>query len=200
MRIIFGIGNPGSKYNNTRHNIGFLILDRLANKLDIEFQPSKYDYYFAGSSSSASPFFLVKPTTYVNLSGNAAVDIINNYDVDPKDFLVVTDDLNLKQGKIRIRQAGGDGGHNGISSIIYNLGDDNFPRLRFGIGRKFNQGEMKNFVLSKFTKEELESLEPNLNFAENLITEFIKDGFQAMLDYNSKHANSLNNSNNSEVK
>jgi len=200
VRIIFGIGNPGSKYNNTRHNIGFLLLDKLANKLDIEFQPSKYDYYFAGSRSSASQFFLVKPTTYVNLSGNAAIDVINNYFVDLQDFLVVTDDLNLEQGKVRIRQAGGDGGHNGISSIIYSLGDDNFPRLRFGIGRKFDQGDMKNFVLSKFTDEELTSLEPNFNFAENLITEFINSGFQAMLDYNSKHANSLNNSNNSEVK
>lgn len=200
MRIIFGIGNPGSKYNNTRHNIGFLILDRLAKKLNLEFQPSKYDFYYAGSASSTSPFFLVKPTTYVNLSGNAAIDIFENYNVDLQDFLVVTDDLNLELGKIRIRQSGGDGGHNGISSIIYKLGNDKFPRLRFGIGQEFEQTNKKNFVLSKFSDDELKSLENNFVFAENLIIEFIKNGLQGMLNYNSKHSNSLNNSNNNEVK
>ena len=121
--MIFGIGNPGKKYENTKHNIGFQILDKLAEKHKLTFKAENKEYYSTGSIINASRFLLVKPVTYVNLSGVAAKEVIEKYNVPISEFLVITDDLNLELGKIRIRRSGGDGGHNGLHSIIfaYNL-------------------------------------------------------------------------------
>ncbi|MBI9073149.1 MAG: aminoacyl-tRNA hydrolase [Melioribacteraceae bacterium] len=188
MRIVFGIGNPGSKYNNTKHNIGFQILDKFAEKHELRFRAANKDYYITGSEFHASRFLLVKPVTYVNLSGLAAKDVLEKNDVPVGEFLVITDDLNLEPGKIRLRKSGGDGGHNGINSIIYHLEDDKFPRLRFGIGNEFEKGDMADFVLSKFNKEELNSIQDDIDFAVNLIEEFICGGIQKTLDYFSKES------------
>lgn len=202
MRVIFGIGNPGKEYENTRHNIGFDLLDKLAEKHSLVFSPSKFDYYIAGSPNSATPFFLIKPTTYVNRSGLAALDFIENTNIDLENFLVIADDINLDLGKIRIRKSGGDGGHNGISSIIYHLNTDQFPRLRFGIGNHFAKGEMADYVLSKFDDEERTSLEPRIDFTVNLMDEFIKGDLDTMLNFFSKNSVNVDDSskNSSEVK
>ena len=191
MRAVFGIGNPGKRYRDTRHNAGFLLLDRLAEKLNLVFQPSKSDFYFANYSSKNTSFYLIKPTTFVNLSGIAAEDFLDEFQIDIQDFLVVVDDLNLELGTVRIRKSGGDGGHNGLNSIIYNLQDDQFPRLRFGIGSKFEKGDMKNYVLDKFDSETLASLKPNFDFATDIITEFLKNGFKGAQDYYSKNASNI---------
>lgn len=195
MRIIFGIGNPGKKYDETKHNIGFQILDQFAEKHKLEFRASNKDYYETGSELHASRFLLIKPVTYVNLSGLAAKDVLDKHDVRIEDFLVITDDLNLELGKIRLRKSGGDGGHNGINSIIYQLEDDKFPRLRFGIGNEFEKGNMANFVLSKFTEKELNLIEDDIDFAINLIEEFISGGIQKTLDYFSKESSKRTNKN-----
>jgi len=195
LKIIFGIGNPGKRYELTKHNSGFIILDKYARKHNLEFVPSKGDFFYAGNSGNTiSPFVLVKPTTYVNLSGNAALDLLNMYNFEPKnDLLVVYDDLNLELGKIRIRKSGGDGGHNGINSLIYQLQSENFPRIRFGIGNDFEAGTMKNYVLSKYSENELRELDKNFDLAVQLIEKFISDGTKGMLDYFSKiHSSSLN--------
>ena len=182
-----GIGNPGKKYLHTRHNIGFMILDRFASKHNLQFKPSKFDFYFSASNKNDNEFMLVKPTTYVNLSGLAAKQIVDNYNCEPSDLLVVCDDINLSSGKIRIRKSGGDGGHNGLHSIIYHLETDQFPRLRFGIGQDFEKGEMKDYVLSKFSEEEFEALENNFEFSVELLESFIAGGTEVMLNYYSKN-------------
>lgn len=186
MRAVLGIGNPGTKYEKTRHNVGFMLLDKLAEKYKLTFKPSKGEYYFTGSNINASPFFLIKPVTYVNLSGIAAKDVLQNYDLATEDILVVTDDLNLENGRIRIRQSGGDGGHNGIHSIIYHLESDQFPRLRFGIGNNFEKGDMKRYVLKPYSATELELLKNDFEFAIELIENFITGGLNRMLNHFSK--------------
>ena len=192
MRVILGIGNPGSKYSGTRHNIGFDIIDHLAEKWKLEFSTSKKDYYFTGGNINASRFMLVKPSTYVNLSGIAAEQVIGEYEIGLEDLLIVCDDINLGLGKIRLRTSGGDGGHNGIVSLIYNLESDQFPRLRFGIGSDFENGLMSDYVLEKFSKDETELIEPQLKFTSEIIENFIIGGIKQMLEYYSIQSNKFN--------
>ncbi len=193
MRILLGIGNPGIKYNLTWHNVGFIILDRLAEQLNIHFKPSKHDYYFAEGSIQDNDFILIKPTTYVNNSGLAALQIIEKYTVQLEDFLVVCDDLNIPKGEIKIKQSGGDGGHNGLASIIYHLNSNKFPRLRFGIGNGFDKGDMAKYVLSKISLKDFELIDKNLNLSIVLLTDFILGGMKNMLNCYSKNNNKLKN-------
>ncbi|MBS3945772.1 MAG: aminoacyl-tRNA hydrolase [Melioribacter sp.] len=186
MRAVIGLGNPGKKYESTRHNIGFIILDELAEKYKITFKSSKKDYFYSEGSLLSSDFFLVKPTTYMNLSGIAVLDFISYYQIDVKDVLVIVDDVNLESGKIRLRQSGSDGGHNGLKSIIYHLENDNFPRLRFGIGNKFEKGKLAGYVLDKFSGDEIKIINESVNFSIDLIFHFITGGYKSMLDYFSK--------------
>ena len=188
MRIVFGIGNPGNRYSQTRHNSGFLLLDQYAQKNSLSFAASKYDYFFAEGKTAQSGFFLIKPTTYVNNSGLAALQVIEEYNIPISDFLVVADDINLETGKIRIRVGGGDGGHNGLNSVIYHLNSDDFPRLRIGVGNNFGKGEMADYVLSQFTKDELPLIASAIDSSVILIDEFIQGGLKQMLDANSKMA------------
>lgn len=186
MRAVLGIGNPGKKYEDTRHNIGFIILDKYVEKHRLYFKASKGEYFIAGSEINASPFFLVKPTTYVNLSGIAAKEFLDSYKVKLEDLLVVTDDVNLQLGKVRLRKSGGDGGHNGIASLIYQLQSDQFPRLRFGIGSDFEKGEMAEFVLDKFSNEDQKIINPAINSALEIIEQFIEGGLDTALNFFSK--------------
>jgi PTH1 family peptidyl-tRNA hydrolase len=186
LKLIFGIGNPGSKYSNTRHNTGFLILDKFAKRHNLYFKPTEFQYILAGSSISGTRFFLVKPTTYVNLVGYSVIELKERFKFQNKDLLIVTDDINLPFGKIRIRRSGGDGGHNGIYSIIHHLGTEDIPRLRFGIGNDINLGSMKEYVLSNFNNEEKGILEENFNLAVDLIEQFIVNDIQSMLNYYSR--------------
>jgi PTH1 family peptidyl-tRNA hydrolase len=143
---------------------------------------------------------LIKPTTYVNLSGIAAEDFFDHHEIDITEFLVVTDDVNLDEGKIRIRKSGGDGGHNGIHSLIYHLGSELFPRIRFGVGNKFDKGEMADYVLSPFSEDNIEQINNQIDFAVELMEKFIINDFQTMLDYYSKSLQNKINSNNGEGK
>lgn len=186
MRIVFGIGNPGSRYSLTRHNSGFLLLDQYAQKNSLPFVASKNDYFYAEGKTTQNGFSLIKPTTYVNNSGLAALQAIQEYDVTISDFLVVADDVNLETGKVRIRVGGGDGGHNGLNSIIYQLNSDDFPRLRIGIGNNFGKGDMADYVLSPFNNDEFAVVSAAFNFAAVLIDEFIQGGVKQMLDAFSK--------------
>ena len=186
MRIVFGIGNPGNRYSQTRHNSGFLLLDKYAQKNSLPFLASKNDYYIAEGKTAQSGFSLIKPTTYDNNSGLAALQAIEDYNVPIADFLVVADDVNLETGKVRIRVGGGDGGHNGLNSIIYHLNSDDFPRLRIGIGDNFGKGEMADYVLSSFSNDEFTIISGAFNEAVLLIDEFIQGGIKQMLDANSK--------------
>ncbi|MGE5351333.1 MAG: aminoacyl-tRNA hydrolase [Acidobacteriota bacterium] len=183
MRAIFAIGNPGSRYETTRHNVGVMLLDYFAQKVDLSFKASKKSYYFAEGEFDGSPFILIRPSTYVNLSGIAASDFISEHKLELENFLVLYDDLNLNLAQLKVKLSGGDGGHNGISSIIYHLASDKFPRLRIGIGRNFSQGQMADFVLSSFSEEEFKALEPAFKMGSLMLEEYIKGGVKKMLDF-----------------
>lgn len=183
MRCVVGLGNPGKKYAMTRHNIGFILLDSFAEKHKINFTASKMDFYKSEGTLVSSDFFLIKPTTYMNLSGEAVLDFITANPLPLEDILIVYDDVNLPVGKIRLRKSGSDGGHNGIKSIIYHLNNNEFPRLRFGIGNDFPKGEMANFVLDKFSPEENEIINQGIDFSIELIEKFITGGYKSMADY-----------------
>ncbi len=192
MKVILGIGNIGERYEYTKHNIGFLILDSLAKKLKNPISNIDKHFLYCRGKIKEEEYLLVKPTTYVNKSGDAAFYILEKYNLDIKHLLVITDDINLELGRIRIRLGGGDGGHNGIASIIEALGDNRFARLRFGIGNGFTKGEMANYVLSKFTPEELEIISERIENCSNLIADFITQGINKMLDNYSKNSNKYN--------
>jgi PTH1 family peptidyl-tRNA hydrolase len=182
LRAVLGIGNPGGKYETTRHNIGFIILDNFAEKHGLAFKPAGKLSLTAKGSLGTDDFILIKPTTYVNLSGVAAFSVLEQNKIDIEEFLVVCDDINLTLGTIRLRAKGGDGGHNGLKSIIQSFSSKDFPRLRFGIGSDFDQGELADYVLGEFTGEEIESLEKPLEFSLDLLESFIKGGYKAMMD------------------
>ncbi len=194
MRIIVGIGNPGSRYKNNRHNVGFQFLDFFCIKKMLTYKASKFDYHFSEGEFSGVPFVLVKPDTYVNNSGLAVVDSINHYKVTIDDVLVVVDDINLSLADIRIRKSGGDGGHNGLSSIIYHLQSKNFSRLRIGIDSNFNSGNLAEYVLADFGKNDYLQLEKSFNISIQLVESFISDGYKKMLNTFSrlKNLNKLN--------
>jgi peptidyl-tRNA hydrolase, PTH1 family len=182
VRAIIGIGNPGNLYKNNRHNVGFQFLDFFAEVRSLSFRASKFDYYYSEGELSGIPFVLIKPNTYVNLSGVAVLNCITNYKININDVLPVVDDINLDTGLIRIRKSGGDGGHNGLSSIIYHLKSNDFPRLRIGIGSDFKVGGLSNYVLSDFDKNDFLKLNKCFDFSLQLIEAFISDGFHKMLN------------------
>jgi PTH1 family peptidyl-tRNA hydrolase len=188
VRIIVGIGNPGSRYKNNRHNVGFQFLDYYAEKKSLNFQASKFDYSFAEGELDNNPFLLVKPGTFVNNSGVAVLSSVQEYKISINDLLVIVDDKNISNAEIRIRKSGGDGGHNGLSSIIYHLNSDAFPRLRIGIGNNFSAGNLSDYVLSDFDPKDQKELLIAFDSILLLVDNFIKDGFQKMLNsYSQKH-------------
>jgi len=193
MKAIIGIGNPGDKYQVTRHNIGFIFLDYAAEKLGIKFTPSLFSYQEARGHLADAPFVLIKPTTFVNLSGVAVAQVVENLSLSYDDILIIYDDINLEEGLFKVRKSGGDGGHNGIKSIIYHLNSQNFSRLRIGVGNKFKSGEMVRFVLSSFDADAVKRIEPVLETSFDMVKAFIESGEKAMYDINSR----LNNTNTS---
>ncbi|MFI5237362.1 MAG: aminoacyl-tRNA hydrolase [Ignavibacteriales bacterium] len=185
MRVIFGIGNPGSRYEFTRHNAGFLLLDYFARKKSIDFKESTGDYLQASGKIGDNDFILIKPTTFVNNSGLAAKQLFDKFFIEPEQFFVICDDSNLKVGTFRVRLSGGDGGHNGLNSIIYHLTTEKFPRLRIGIGTVPDNLYLAEYVLSRFPGTELEAIQSTFNIVASLMDEFIVGGSKKMLEANS---------------
>ncbi|MBT8377762.1 MAG: aminoacyl-tRNA hydrolase [Ignavibacteria bacterium] len=198
MHTIFGIGNPGSSYTANRHNTGFLFLDFFAAKIGIKFTPSKGNFYSAEGSASGIKFLLVKPTTFVNKSGIAAREVLYTYQLPTENLLVICDDTNLNLGTLRVRLSGGDGGHNGLASIIYQLSSNDFPRIRIGVGQNFEKNGLAEYVLSNFNETDLKELKPVFEKTLLLAEEFIIGGSNAMLDLNSK-LNTIEQNNNNNL-
>ena len=172
-----------------------MLLDYLAEKFNISFKPSKNDYLFSRGELNEKDFLLIKPVTYVNNSGLAAHQLAEEYSLKPEDMLVVVDDLNLPLAHYRLRASGGDGGHNGLASIIYHLNSNNFPRIRIGIGQDFEKGKMAGYVLSDLDKTERKNLEKSFEYTAQLTEEFIKGGIKQLLDANSKLSKPNSNEN-----
>ncbi len=195
MRVVFGIGNPGIRYENTRHNAGFLLLDYFAKKKSIRFVESTGEYLEGSGNIIGEDYKLIKPVTYVNNSGIAAKQIFNKYKIEPEDFLVVCDDSNLMNYVFRVRLSGGDGGHNGLNSVIYNLVTDQFPRIRIGIGSCPENTVLSDYVLSEFSNSELVEYKKTFDKVSHLIEEFIIGGSRKMLEANSVLVKSENQNN-----
>ena len=169
--LIAGLGNIGTEYQNTRHNIGFRILDALAEASNIFFEPGRYGYISEYKFKSRT-FILLKPNTYMNLSGKAVNYWLKKTKVNYDHLLVLVDDIALPFGHLRMRTKGGDGGHNGLKSINDTIGHNNYARLRFGVGNYFGQGQQVNFVLSPFSAEEEKMLPERMKVVKNLIESF----------------------------
>ncbi|MDN6161483.1 MAG: aminoacyl-tRNA hydrolase [Atopostipes sp.] len=154
MKLIFGLGNPGKKYESTKHNIGFAVVDQLAKSLGMKFNQSKFKSLYAEGRIGSEKIILIKPQTLMNLSGEAVRPWLDFYKLKKENILIIYDDMDLAVGKIRLRLKGGSGGHNGIKSIIQHLGGKNFNRIRVGIGRPYPKQTVISHVLSQFKKED----------------------------------------------
>jgi len=173
MRAVFGLGNPGRKYERTRHNVGFLVLDTLADKYKIKINRYEFQSLLGEGKIEGEKVLLVKPLTFMNLAGTVG------------DLLVINDDADLKVGRIKIIKKGGDAGHLGVRSIIQSLESEDFPRLRIGIGRPSPGMELREYVLQEFTKEEWEVIQSAILRAVSAVEVIILQGIEkAMTQYN----------------
>ena len=180
--LIAGLGNIGSDYELTRHNIGFLVLDRLADMKNASFSISrlaeKADFKFKGRH-----VHLIKPTTYMKLSGKSVAYWLRELSIPKQNLLVIVDDIALPFGSLRMRAKGSSAGHNGLQNIEEGLGSIDYPRLRFGIGNDFGRGKQADYVLSNFKKEEFETLTPLLDKACEMILSFCTQGLDLTMNH-----------------
>ena len=181
--LIVGLGNPDKKYVNTRHNVGFEMIDVLASYASIKVNKVKCKALIGEGRIGGSPVILAKPQTYMNLSGESVMELCNYFKIPSENIIVMYDDISLEVGKIRIRQKGSAGGHNGMKNIIYHLQNDEFPRVRFGIGAPL--GDLADYVLSNFSKDETKVLIESAKSVPDIIEYIIKgDILKAMNKYN----------------
>lgn len=176
MKIIVGLGNPGRRYQNTRHNLGFLAMDAIAETLGASFDKEKYEGLIAEAKHSGQRLLLVKPMTYMNLSGNCVAAVARNRLQDLGDLLVLTDDIHLPLGKLRLRPGGSHGGHNGLKSIIERIGANEFPRMRMGVGDEKAGETLVDHVLSRFRPEEKKAVSEMLDRAAAAALCWLDDG------------------------
>lgn len=178
MKLIIGLGNVGGKYTFTRHNVGFMVADKIALDNGLEFRDnSKLKSLITKLYKDGEEYLLVKPTTYMNLSGEAMRAVIDYYKIDPKDMMIIYDDLSLELGRIRFRGTGSDGGHNGIKSIIKHLGSNEFLRLKIGIGPQ-PPIPAEAFVLQNFEKESLDELKAVLKTSVDAVFYCFENGIE----------------------
>ena len=184
--LIVGLGNIGAEYEGTRHNIGFKVADRLADSLDTTFADRRYGFVAKGRVKNAE-LIILKPSTYMNLSGNAVRYWMQQEKIPLERVLIICDDLSLPFGKLRLRQGGSDGGHNGLKHITQVVGTQQFARLKFGLGNDFPRGTQIDFVLGKFTDEELQTMSGRVDLATDAAKTFCLAGIViAMNQYNNK--------------
>ena len=173
--IICGLGNPGSKYGNTRHNIGFCALDVLAKDCGAAVERSRFHAMTGEAMLDGRHILLMKPATYMNLSGQAVQEAMRFYKLPPERLIVLSDDISLPVGKMRIRRKGSDGGHNGIKSIIYLTGSDQYPRIKVGVGKKPRPDyDLAAWVLGHFSDEDLKALQPVFDHCYDAVREMLK--------------------------
>lgn len=175
MKLVVGLGNPGMEYKKTRHNVGFIFLNSFLSKENLSLDKKKFNgKYIEYVSKKGNKAILLEPQTYMNLSGDSIIDFIRYFKIDVNDVLVIHDDLDLDIAKIRIRSKGSSGGHNGIKSIINRLQNENFKRIRIGIGKDSNI-PVVDYVLGKFSSDDMIKLEEKFNIVNRVIEDFIDD-------------------------
>ena len=184
MKLIVGLGNPGGEYRETRHNVGFKVVDALQRRFGLEWAmaPSQVPDAFVAKRYGADPLLLAKPLTYMNRSGQAIGALARYYDIVPLDLLIVVDEVALPFGKLRARAKGSAGGHNGLKSVIQGLGTTEFPRLRLGVGRGDGRRDLADHVLSKFEADERAALESFIARAADAAEMFAADGILKVMN------------------
>ena len=182
MKLIVGLGNPGSKYRGTRHNVGFEVVDELARRLGLEFEASPTGALMARERGRNAQVMLAKPLTFMNLSGRAVGTLTRYYRIALEDLLIVTDDANLPLGQLRARPAGSDGGHNGLRSVIELLTSEQVSRLRVGVGRGERHRDLVDHVLARFDESELEIIRAAVARAANAAELFVSEGMELVMN------------------
>lgn len=181
MKLVVGLGNPGKEYENTRHNIGFMSLNHYLGTVKYS---KKFNAEYYETNIDREKYIFIKPLSYMNLSGKVVYDFVNFYKLDLSDVLVIQDDMDLEFGKIRIKINSSSGGHNGIKDIIKYLNSTSFARIKVGIAHNRNM-DTKDYVLSKFSKEELNTLSNSFSIVDKIITDFSKLSIQELMsEYN----------------
>lgn len=185
--LIVGLGNPGRKYDKTRHNAGFCVIDALAEKMNIQVKKRGQRAIFGIGKHEGMTFMLAKPQTFMNLSGEAVRALLEYYHIPEENLLVISDDVNLDPGVIRIRESGSAGGHNGLKNIILQLAGDSFKRLRLGVGRKPEEKDLVDFVLEPYSKEDAATMKRAYPVAADAAIAIFAEGIEAAMNqYNGK--------------
>lgn len=172
--LIVGLGNPGKNYVGTRHNVGYGVVDILADKYNIIMNKEKFKSYYGQINMFGKKCIFLKPLTYMNLSGEAVIDAVNYFKIKPENIIVIVDDIDIPFGTVRIKKKGSAGTHNGLKSIIYHLETENFPRIRVSVGKCPSYMDLKDFVLSKFSSSEEKILKKELEISADAVEEIIK--------------------------
>ncbi|MGA2332631.1 MAG: aminoacyl-tRNA hydrolase [Syntrophales bacterium] len=194
MKLIIGLGNPGIKYQTTRHNSGFLAVDEIAAGQNIPVQLKGFDAYYGKGRIGDIPILLVKPMTFMNISGSAVKKIVDYFKIDIQDMIVIHDDIDLPFGTIRLKAGGGHAGHKGLISIMDCLVNPEFIRVRIGIGRPFDKLTVERYVLEQFAEDEMRLLPEIMRRVSDAVTMIATSGIQAAMNlYNEKPASQLGN-------
>lgn len=180
MKLIVGLGNPGKEYENTRHNIGYIFIDSLADKLGISIDKKKFNGLYTEAVINNEKVLLVKPLSYMNLSGEVVEKFVSFYKIDINDILIINDDLDLDVGRVRLRLRGSSGGHNGLKNIALHLKTEDFKRLKIGISNN-KLIDTKDYVLGKFTKEDKEIINNLKDKIVNLLMDFVNTDFDKLM-------------------
>lgn len=187
MYLIAGLGNPSKTYEGTRHNVGFAMIDAIADAFQIDVTTKKHKAIVGRGVIEGMKVILAKPQTYMNLSGESIREIADFYKIDPENMIIIYDDISLDVGRLRIRKKGSAGGHNGIKNIIAHLGTDVFPRIKVGVGEKPQGWDLADYVLSKYSKEEQQALREASDDVIGAVKLMVMDNIDAAMNqYNAK--------------
>ena len=182
MKLVAGLGNPGPQYRETRHNVGFLVIDELARRWGVEQWREQFDAMAAKTVIDGEAVMLAKPMTFMNLSGYSVAEIARYYRIEPSDVFIVSDDAALPLARLRVRREGSDGGHNGLKSVIASLGTTAFPRLRVGVGRGEGDRELADHVLGRFVVDEREQVSVAVLRAADATEMFLREGIERVMN------------------
>lgn len=180
MKLIVGLGNPGKEYEKTRHNIGFMAISNYLKENNLDLNKTKFNGKYIETNIKGEKVILLEPQKYMNLSGEVIRDFVKFYKIDIKDILIISDDLDMECGKIRLREKGSSGGHNGLKNIELHLNTNEYKRLKIGVGNN-KMIETKDYVLGKFSKEDFEKIENSVKLTRDIIEDFIDNDFISLM-------------------
>ena len=182
MYVVVGLGNPGKDYTNTRHNIGFNTVDLMGERNNINLNKIKFNSIYGEGNIGGEKVMLVKPQTYMNNSGIAVREIAQYYKIPVENIIVIVDDIDIEFSSVKVRAKGSAGSHNGLKSIINHIQDENFPRVKVGIGKKYENQNLADFVLSRFSKDEQKEIDISIVVAAEAVESIVKDGIDPSMN------------------